>query len=92
MPWPIGLVVKNGSKAFAMTSGGMPVPASGALDVGALKGDPDTADIPVIVWSMITDRQRGFAMGVTEFLTKPSERDRLIEVISKYVRPAETGV
>lgn len=54
--------------------------------LSALKGDPDTAGIPVIVWSMITDRQRGYAMGVTEFLTKPSERDKLIDVISKYVR------
>ena len=28
MPWPIGLVVKNGSKARAITSGVMPVPVS----------------------------------------------------------------
>ncbi|GJE45352.1 hypothetical protein AEGHOMDF_4546 [Methylobacterium soli] len=28
MPWPRGLVVKNGSKALAITSGGMPVPVS----------------------------------------------------------------
>ena len=28
MPWPSGLVVKNGSKARAATSGAMPVPVS----------------------------------------------------------------
>ena len=28
MPWPIGLVVKNGSNTRAITSGGMPVPVS----------------------------------------------------------------
>ncbi len=28
MPWPSGLVVKKGSKALAITSGGMPVPVS----------------------------------------------------------------
>jgi len=28
VPWPLGLVVKNGSEARAATSGGMPVPVS----------------------------------------------------------------
>lgn len=40
---------------------------------------------------MITDRQRGVALGVTELLTKPSERDRLIDVLSKYARPVPRG-
>ncbi len=31
MPSPIGLVVKNGSKARAITSGGMPAPVSVTL-------------------------------------------------------------
>ncbi|MDF2724471.1 MAG: response regulator [Paenibacillus sp.] len=53
--------------------------------LAALKGDPETAHIPVIVWSMTTDRQRGYALGATEFLTKPAERDRLLEVIGKYI-------
>jgi hypothetical protein len=28
VPWPSGLVVKNGSKMWLMTSAGMPVPVS----------------------------------------------------------------
>ena len=28
VPWPVGLVVKNGLKIFSMTSGGMPLPLS----------------------------------------------------------------
>jgi hypothetical protein len=28
VPWPVGLVVKNGSKIRSTTSGGMPVPVS----------------------------------------------------------------
>ncbi len=47
---------------------------------------PDTADIPVVVWTMLSDRQRGYALGVSEYLTKPSERDKLIDTISKYIR------
>lgn len=53
--------------------------------LAALKEDPEIAHIPVVVWSMATDRQRGYELGATEFLTKPSERDRLIEVIKKYI-------
>ncbi len=58
--------------------------------LAALKDDPDTADIPVIVWTMLSDRQRGYALGVSEFLTKPSERDKLIDTISKYIRTEGT--
>ncbi len=38
MPWPIGLVVKNGSKARAITSGGMPVPVSVTLMTRTARG------------------------------------------------------
>jgi len=51
----------------------------------ALKEDPETAHIPIVVWSMATDRQRGHELGVAEFLAKPSERERLIEVMGKYI-------
>jgi len=51
----------------------------------ALKQEEVTAHIPVVIWSMATDLQRGYEFGATEYLTKPSERERLIEIISKYV-------
>ncbi|UVI33219.1 PAS domain-containing hybrid sensor histidine kinase/response regulator [Paenibacillus spongiae] len=51
----------------------------------ALKNDPDLADIPVVIWSMTTDRQLGYTFGVSEYLTKPVERDRLIKVMEKYI-------
>ena len=58
--------------------------------LAALKSDPDTADIPVIVWTMLNDGQQGYALGVSEYLTKPSERDKLIDTIRKYIR-SDTG-
>ncbi|WP_168735740.1 PAS domain-containing hybrid sensor histidine kinase/response regulator [Cohnella fermenti] len=51
----------------------------------ALKEDPQTAAIPVVIWSMMTDLQQGYALGATDFLTKPSEREQLIEVLGKYI-------
>jgi len=61
--------------------------------LSALKSDPDLEDIPVVIWSMTNDRQLGYSLGASEFLTKPVYRDRLIEVMNKYVsNPAEHRV
>lgn len=50
-----------------------------------LKNDPELADIPVVIWSMTSDKQLGYALGASEYITKPVERDRLIKVMDKYI-------
>lgn len=50
-----------------------------------LKNDPELADIPVVVWSMTSDRQLGYTIGAAEYLTKPVQRDKLVSVLRKYV-------
>ncbi len=47
-----------------------------------LKSDPKTADIPVIMVTMLQDRRLGFALGAAEFLTKPVDQERLRQTIS----------
>jgi len=47
-----------------------------------LKSDPDTADIPVVMVTILRDEQLGFALGASEYLTKPVDRERLLEVIA----------
>ena len=47
----------------------------------ALKGDAETAGIPVIMLTMLDDRNLGFALGAAEYLTKPVDRDRLLAVL-----------
>ncbi len=54
--------------------------------LSALKNDPELQDIPVIILSGTSDMQLGYALGASEFLTKPIKRDRLIAVIDKYVQ------
>lgn len=49
-----------------------------------LKDDPKLADIPVVVISMIEDRSKGFALGVSDYLIKPFDKNRLLEVVRKY--------
>ena len=50
----------------------------------ALKADPDTRDIPVIMVSMLSDRNMGYALGASDYLTKPIDREQLAAVLSKY--------
>ena len=41
----------------------------------ALKADPETRDIPVIVVSIVDERARGVALGAAAYLVKPVSRD-----------------
>ena len=48
------------------------MPEINGFDVAAvLKNDPQTLDIPIIILSIVQDRERGFRLGVDRYLTKP---------------------
>jgi len=49
----------------------------------ALKSDPDLAEIPVVMVTITSDRTLAYALGATDFLTKPIERDRLRAVLRR---------
>jgi signal transduction histidine kinase/ActR/RegA family two-component response regulator len=44
----------------------------------ALKADPTTGDIPVVVVSIVDERARGAALGAAAYLVKPVSRDALL--------------
>ena len=50
----------------------------------ALKADPDIAEIPVIILTMFDDKEMGFALGATDYMTKPINRDRLVTVLRRH--------
>jgi CheY-like chemotaxis protein len=52
----------------------------------ALKADPQTAAIPVVMVSMLDDRDIGHALGAADYLTKPFDRQKLIGVLRQYRR------
>jgi PAS domain S-box-containing protein len=56
-----------------------------------LKGDPLLASIPVIMLTIVDDKSLGYALGVSEYLTKPVDRDRLVAALSRY-RAAQPAV
>jgi signal transduction histidine kinase/DNA-binding response OmpR family regulator len=52
--------------------------------LAALKGDPDLANIPVVLVTIVDEKQRGYALGVVEHLVKPVDRDRLAAVLRRW--------
>ncbi len=58
--------------------------------LSALKSDPDLADIPVIMLTMIDDKNMGFALGAADYLTKPIQRERISSVLKKFRQGVST--
>ncbi len=61
--------------------------------LAALKADPDLAVIPVVMLTIVDDKNLGYALGASDYLTKPVDRDRLITVLHRYrTQPASSRV
>jgi adenylate cyclase len=45
--------------------------------LAALRQNPELADIPVIIVSIVDEHRRGIALGAAGYLTKPVDRERL---------------
>ena len=54
--------------------------------LAALKGDPDLASIPVILMTILDEKQRGYALGAADYLVKPANRERLIALLRSLCR------
>jgi len=73
-------LAEDGRKALALIREETPgliildvmMPEMNGFDVAAvLKNDPATMDIPIIILSIVEDKERGFRLGVDRYLTKP---------------------
>jgi adenylate cyclase len=50
----------------------------------ALKRDSTLAAIPVVMLTIVDEKNRGYALGAAEYLTKPIQRDQLRSVLARY--------
>ena len=58
------------------------MPEMNGFDVAAvLKNDPATMDIPIIILSIVQDKERGFRLGIDRYLTKPIDTELLFQEI-----------
>ena len=46
-----------------------------------IKQDEELAHVPVVIVSVVADRQRGFALGVSQVIEKPASRQQLLEAV-----------
>lgn len=81
---PDGIAKAKKLKPAAITLDVMMPGMDGWSVLTTLKSDHATSHIPVIMVTMLQDRQLGFTLGASEFLTKPVNQDKLRTVISKY--------
>lgn len=63
--------------------------ADGWSTLAALKADPELADIPVVMVTIVDDKNKGFVLGASEYLTKPISYQRLTTALNKYRRNAD---
>ncbi len=49
--------------------------------LAAIKGNPDLVDLPVVLMTIVDEKNRGYALGATEYLVKPVDRQKLIDVL-----------
>ncbi len=48
----------------------------------AIRSDPEIADLPVVVVSVLAERAKGIALGATEYLVKPTSRDDVLAALT----------
>ena len=85
----------NGSQALAEARRHHPdliildvmMPDVSGFDVtSVLKADQRTADIPILILSIIEDRQHGLRLGADEYLTKPLDTEKLLSTIANLLQ------
>ena len=57
---------------------------SGWEVITELKSDRATRDIPIVVVSIVDNKQMGFRLGADEYLVKPFDKDTLLRVIQSF--------
>ena len=50
--------------------------------LAAIKGDPALASIPVVLMSIVDQKNRGYALGAADYLVKPVDRAKLVETLT----------
>ncbi|NNJ08908.1 ammonium transporter [Chloroflexales bacterium ZM16-3] len=82
-----GMAMARAARPAVITLDVMMPDLDGWAILGEIKADAELRDVPVIMMTMVDDRQRGFALGASDYLLKPVDRERLLSVLESH-RPA----
>mgnify|MGYP001435544111 FL=1 len=70
-------------KPFAITLDIMMPEMDGWQVIKALKSNPATSEIPVIVCSILEDEEKGFNLGAADYLVKPFLSEDLLNALNR---------
>ncbi len=65
--------------------------ADGWQILSTIKADPTLAHIPVLMLTIMDERNTGFALGAADYLTKPIDRRRLVDLVGHYCADSAGG-
>jgi signal transduction histidine kinase/CheY-like chemotaxis protein/ligand-binding sensor domain-containing protein len=91
---------ENGKKALQKIRNNRPdviildvmMPELNGFDLAAiLKNDPKTMDIPILILSIIQDKERGFRIGVDRYLTKPVDTETLFSEVESLLNQGHSA-
>lgn len=57
-----------------------------------MKSDPALAHIPVIMLTIVDDRNLGWSLGASEYMTKPIDRERLVTLVHRFTNRSADAV
>jgi signal transduction histidine kinase/CheY-like chemotaxis protein/HAMP domain-containing protein len=83
-----GLKLAKELRPIAITLDVMMPDLDGWSVLAALRQDPELAEIPVIMITILDEHRRGVALGAAGYLTKPIDRERLTRMIGRFRAPA----
>jgi signal transduction histidine kinase/CheY-like chemotaxis protein len=52
--------------------------------LSTLKSDPEVKEIPVVMLSIIDDKNLGYTLGASDYMIKPVDQNRLTEILAKF--------
>jgi CheY-like chemotaxis protein len=78
-----GLTLARALRPVAITLDVMMPEMDGWAVLAALKADAELAAIPVIMLTMMDDKEMGFALGAVDYLTKPVDWGHLVAVVRR---------
>lgn len=76
---------------FAITLDVMMPEVDGWQVMRALKNDPETRDIPVVVCSILEEEEKGYTLGAADYLVKPFISDDLLNALNRLNSDDEIG-
>ncbi len=83
-----GLKLAREVRPIAITLDVMMPDLDGWSVLAALRQDPQLAEIPVIMVTIMDEHRRGMALGAAGYLTKPIDHEKLTALVQRFRSPA----